>query len=96
MSSKSKIFFQDEFRKISFGANGVNEIDSNGATATINADDRFAVLIAKGDTVFAFENDADKGIKSSSAFTLDDGDVIYGYFHDLVVASGKLRVYYGN
>jgi hypothetical protein len=94
--SKSKIFFQDEFRKASFGANGVNEIDNGGATVTINAEDRFFALIAKGDTVFAFENDADKGIKSSSAFTLDDGDVFYGYFHSLVVASGKLRVYYGN
>ena len=74
------------------GGYGFEElISSSGVTSTT---DRFAIIQAKGDTVFSFVNDVPKGIQSNASFTMIDGDVLYGYFHSIDVASGKLRVYF--
>lgn len=90
----NQVGFEEVANKRSFGAYGFNEITSAGATVAIASGDRFAVLEAEGDTVFSFVNEADNGIVSSAAYTLKDTKVLYGYFHTIVVASGKLKVYY--
>lgn len=79
------------FNQTAFGNFGFNDL-VNGTTT--DAADRFAVLQAKGETTFAFDNEVDNGITTSAAFVMDDGEVLYGFFKNLVVASGKLRVYY--
>ena len=78
-----------------FGVYGFNEITSSGATVTIASTDRFVMLIAKGETVCAFTNEAENGILSSASFPLEDGEQLYGFYKGLSVASGKLKVYYG-
>lgn len=90
----SKDTFNLPVDKTAFGGYGVNEITSSGAVVTIASTDRFAVIEAIGDTTFAFSNEVDNGILASSSLVLKDGNSMYGYFHNLVVASGKLRVYY--
>jgi hypothetical protein len=80
--------------KTAFGGYGINEITSSGAVVTISSVDRFATIEAIGDTTFAFTNDADKGMLTAAAQVLKDGKFMFGNFHSLVVASGKLRVYY--
>jgi len=79
-----------------FGANGFNEITSAGASVAIEADDRFAILIASEDAVFNFSNEVDKGVKTATNFSLADGRSLYGYFKNIVVTSGKLLVYYAS
>jgi len=85
------IKYNQNFNQTAFGNFGFNEL-SNGSS--VDPADRFAVLQAKEDTVFAFENEVDNGITSSGSFTLAGGDVLYGFFKNIIVASGELRVYY--
>ena len=85
------IKYTQNFNQTSFGNFGFNELVSGDS---VNAADRFAILQAKEDTVFAFENEVDNGIKEASSFEMESGDVIYGFFKNIVVASGKLRVYH--
>jgi len=91
--ANEKIKYDAEANKLSFGSNGFNNIE-NGTI--ISADDRFSILEAEQDTVFSFENETEKGITSSLSYTLKEGRFLYGYFKNIVVASGKLVVYYGN
>jgi hypothetical protein len=85
------IKYNSNANQTAFGQFGFNELVSGVAAV---ATDRFAVLQAKGDTVFAFDNEVDNGLTTSAAFTMSDGDVLYGFFKNVVVASGRLRVYY--
>tara|TARA_R110000772_G_scaffold188838_2_gene299923 strand:- start:1303 stop:1581 length:279 start_codon:yes stop_codon:yes gene_type:complete len=91
--ANEKIKYDAEANKLSFGSNGFNNIQ-NGTI--ISADDRFSILEAEDDTVFSFENESEKGITISAAYTLRDGRFLYGYFKNIVVTSGKLIAYYGN
>ena len=87
-----RIGFNTPSTLTSMGGYGFEElISSSGVTSTT---DRFAIIQAKGDTVFSFVNDVPKGIQSNASFTMIDGDVLYGYFNSINVASGKLRVYF--
>jgi hypothetical protein len=86
-----RIGFNVPVNKTAFGGYGFNEL-VNGDSIVIT--DRFAFIQAKGDTVFAFDNDVDLGITTDAAYTLLDGEFLYGYFHNISVASGKLLAYY--
>lgn len=88
----SRTGFNTPSTKTAMGGYGFDElIATSSGTGNI---DRIAIIQAKSDSVISFVNDVEKGILSESSYTLLDGDVIYGFFHSIIVASGKIRIYY--
>jgi len=88
----SRIGFNTPSALTAMGGYGFQELIASSPVTSLT--DRFAIIQAKGDTNFSFVNDVPNGILTDASFTMIDGDVLYGFFHSINVASGKLRVYF--
>jgi hypothetical protein len=86
----NELQYTSVFQRVSFGDYGFR-ILSSGETSV--ADEAFAAIQVLADCVVSFTNNTEGGDTTITSLSLNAGQVIYGNFEDISVASGKILAY---
>ena len=86
----SDLYYTGEFQRLSFGDKGLRIILS-GSTST--AGENFCAIQALEGSTISCDIDINGGDTSITSLFLSTGQVIYGNFDDVSVASGKIIAY---
>lgn len=86
----SDLYYTGEFQRLSFGDKGLRII-SSGSTST--AGENFCAIQALENSTISCDIDTIGGDTSITSLVLTTGQVIYGNFDDVSVASGKIITY---
>lgn len=84
------LFYSGNYQKAAFGEFGLRII-SSGGTSTVG--EKYNAIQAVEDTILTCTNGATGGDTSITSLELVTGMIIYGTFHTISVASGKIIAY---